>query len=156
MRVKHQDMLQFEFDHGRLSTGALAAGRAIEDVLAAQHRSAGASWAERVDTSPCGDAQGVATADAARRVVVAMARVERIIGPIDARLVRRLLGEGETYESVAAVTGRSGARAISYIAQRFRDALEELAEASKAVGPLSAQNNDKYTAASDAIHAQNG
>lgn len=153
---RRADLLQFEFDHGRLSTAALAAGRAVEDVLAAQHRSAGAtSWAERVDTSPKGDALGVATADAARRAVAVMARVERIVGPVDAILIRRLLGEGYDFAGAAALNGRSGARAVSYVAQRFRDALEELAEASRSIGSTAPHISDKYAVAAEAARSRN-
>ena len=138
------DLLQHEHDHGRLSAGALAAGRALEDVFAAAQRSGGAAWGERVDTSFNGDASAANVADAARHVDRAMERVARLVGPVDARLVRRILAEGFDYAGVAAFDGRSGTRAVSYTAQRFRDALEELGEASKVVGARSMLSHDKY------------
>lgn len=151
---RRTDILQHEADHGRLSAAALGAGRGIEDALATLHRSPGGTWAERVD-APCrGDGMAANAVDAARRVTKIMERVERIVGPVDARLLRLILGEGHDFAEVAALDGRSGDREKAYVARRFRDALEELAKATAATGPIQPKVNDRYSAAADAVSRQ--
>ena len=144
------DLLQWEHDHGRISHLALAAGRGLEEAFAFLHRSGGSMWGERVDAPRGGDGAAVDAVEAARRVERVMERVERVVGPVDARLLRRLLGEGHDYAGAAALDGRVGDRAKAYLAQRFRDALEELGAATKAVGPKTPKVNDKYSDAAGA------
>lgn len=146
------DLLAYEHDHGRLSPMALAAGRGIEVALGRLHRSGGSAWAERVDVSHQGDAGVMQNIEAARQVERVMDRVSAIVGTIDARLIRRILGDGVGFEQAAALEGKAGTRGTGYVAARFRDALEELAQASRVVGAVAPKIIDKHSTAAEALN----
>ena len=151
------DILQHELDHDRLSPLAVAAGRALEDAFEAGRRSGAPPWSERVDTSRrAGDrhAAALGAIDAARRVDRAMARVLAAVGPIDARLIWLILGERLDYSQAAALNGCDGERSKSYYARRFRDALDTLGRATKATGLIHPKASDRYSAAAEALNAQ--
>ncbi|MCW6513105.1 hypothetical protein [Lichenifustis flavocetrariae] len=139
------DILQNELDHGRISPQAFDAGRVVQDVIERAHAAVGSRWADFVDTSMQPGAASVHGLDAARQAVKMMARLRLAIGPVDATIVRLVVGDGLTFEQVATAQGRAGARSVAYFAARFRDALEELAKASIAVGKVSKVHVDNYS-----------
>ena len=151
---RRADLLQSELDHHRISIAAHAAGRGIEDALSRMHRSGGSIWAERVDISRQADAGLLEGIEAARQVERNMARVAAIVGTIDARLIRRILGDRVGFEGCAALEGKAGARGTSYVATRFRDALEELAATAKAVGAPTVQVDDRYSTVAGRLRAE--
>ena len=131
------DILQHELDHDRLSPLAVAAGRALEDAFEAGRRSGAPPWSERVDTSRrAGDRHAAA------------------LGAIDARLIWLILGERLDYSQAAALNGCDGERSKSYYARRFRDALDTLGRATKATGLIHPKASDRYSAAAEALNAQ--
>ena len=129
------DFLRSEFDHGRLSSEAYAAGRVVQETLERAFLLAGFAWQGKVDISVSTDAAAVHALDVARQVARTMERVERVVGKMDARLLRGLLGDRLSIDELATREGRAGPRGCTYLLSRTRDALEQLAEADQAKGP---------------------
>jgi hypothetical protein len=72
--------------------------------------------------------------DNGRRLVSMVEKMTREIGQRDARLLRKILGEENTFHEIAKEAGRPGDRGARHVRQRFRDALEDLAEVRAARG----------------------
>lgn len=131
------DVLEFEHKHGRLSTAAYNEGRRAQHVfLRARGPGAGNQWREgdRVDVSFTKEAAIIDGIDTAAKIVEYDRRLAFAVGQIDARLLRRILGDGKSFADCAAMEGKAGERGAWYIASRFRDALELLAESEAARG----------------------
>lgn len=143
------DLLQIEADHHRISPEALKAGNAIRDVLERQRSVTGQHWGDRVDSSLRPDAASLRALEVSRQAASTMERVTRAVGPIDARIIRRVLGDGLSFEELAVAEGKAGARAVGYLAARFRDGLEEIGRAYVAVGKASPLPVDKHNIAAD-------
>jgi hypothetical protein len=126
------DLLEEELSNKRIGEAEYRAGRLAQAAFeAAQGRVGGSSWSQgdRVDQWQAHELaiiRGLQTAEAARAMV---ARIERAIGAVPARFLRRMLTEGGTFAAEAVERGRDSARGRSQIAERFRFLLETLAEA---------------------------
>ena len=128
-----------ERSHGRITTSEYEVGRTVQAVLerASGARLGSGGWnpGNKADTTIAHELAIIYAIEDAR-VIRAMAdRVVRAIGMIDARLLRRILGEGRSFSEVSAILGKgTGEKGTRYIAERFRDALEELDKAFAAKG----------------------
>lgn len=132
------DILEFERSARRISDAAYAVGRIVQAVFerARGLRPAG-GWhvGDRVDVSWAHEAAIVYALEDARKLHIYKERIRAALGMIDARLLERVLGDRLSYSECAALQGKSGERGTSYVATRFRDALEALADAWAAKGP---------------------
>lgn len=133
------DVLEDERAHRRISEAAYQAGQSLLRVFRRAPGPGNASnWAgaSRVDTCLAKELVIERQFDAARAITRLKAWLESgsVLGRIDGRLVARILHEGKSYAEAAALQGKSGDRGARYIATRFRDALEALAELLAATG----------------------
>jgi hypothetical protein len=152
------DILELELGHGRIGAGAYSEGRVIQALYERPGLSGGSTWNEgsRVDAVVAKELAVIRRVDNARAITAMVADIEKLVGMIDARILREILGENRSYAAVtqtldlrSAATrspdvnawvplGKGGKRApssretaarrIAYVAQRFRDALETLAD----------------------------
>jgi hypothetical protein len=152
---RHVDVLENELSHKRISPGAWYVGRVVQGVFERAHLGGASTWAEgsRVDTSRAKEMAIVRKLLNARTIRAHLKWMRDILGEKDAEIVRQVIGENRRYGNVELpgekVRGRL-ARAvfehaqlreprllpevikdISYIAHRFRDALETLAASRK-------------------------
>jgi hypothetical protein len=134
------DVLEDERSHGRISEAAYAVGRITQAVFErARNVAPSCGWKEgdRVDAAWAQEVKIVRALENARMVESYKKRIDDAFGPagkLDARLLERILGDRMSYPQAAALQGKSGERGTSYIATRFRDALEALADAWAAKG----------------------
>jgi hypothetical protein len=131
------DVLEDERAHRRISEAAYITGQQLMQVFGRARGPGNASnWAgaSRVDAFVSKELAVISGIDAARAITKAKAWLERELGKIDGRLVGRILHEGKSFAECAALQGKAGDRGMRYIAARFRDALEQLAEAQAATG----------------------
>lgn len=133
------DVLEDERAHRRISEAAYVAGQQLMRVFGRARGPGNASnWAgaSRVDAFVSKELAVIGGLDAARAITKLKRWLESgsVLGKIDGRLVGRILHEGKSYAECAALQGRAGDRGTRYIATRFRDALEALAEAQAAIG----------------------
>ena len=132
------DILETERAAGRISDAAYRVGRIVQAVF---ERARGVGprglWnpGDRVNAAWQHEIAIVHAITDARRVRIYKERIRAALGMIDARLIERVLGDGLSYAECAALQGKAGERGISYVATRFRDALEALADAWAAKGP---------------------
>ena len=112
----------------------------------------GTNWAggDRKDAKLVSDTVAYRAVQTAAEIRDLMARMTSRIGMIDARLLRRVLGDRLSFAQAADLQGKSGERGASYVATRFRDALEALTEAWTAKGAMRATAPDKHGSAADA------
>lgn len=131
------DVLEDERAHRRISEAAYVAGQQLMRVFGRARGPGNASnWAgaSRVDSFVSKELAVIGGLDAARAITKLKAWLRSELGAIDANLVVRVLHEGKSYAEVAALQGKAGPRGTTYVAHRFRDALEALAEAQAATG----------------------
>jgi len=131
------DLLDQERRHGLIEEAAYLAGRETERIFERGARvGCGGQWrqGDRVDSATAHELSIVRNTESALRVNAYVAWVVRTLGRRDARILSRILGDRLTYEQCAILEGKSGTRGGWYIANRFRDALETLAEAKAAKG----------------------
>jgi hypothetical protein len=123
-----RDTLEREYAFGRISTAAYQAGRAFERILEAARgrRSRGVAF-ERSCGAGSQELQILRRVEIAERAIQIQAEVRSIIGEHDERLLRAILGDGLTFEKIAAGEGCQGKRARARVAARFREALRVLA-----------------------------
>lgn len=119
-----------------ISEAAYQAGRKLQGVLEMRNRigpaSAGSGSSMRGDQKASGMHERMA--EVMDRTGGYLKWAQMALGMIDYRLALRILGDRMSYADCAALQGKSGERGISYIATRFRDGLELLAECSAARG----------------------
>jgi plasmid stability protein len=125
--------------HGRISEAAYRVGMIVMAVLQrASGRPRSTSWmldsGSKVDAYTAKELAIIHALDSAERVQSMISNIAREIGRRDARLLQRVLGEEKTFREVATIEGKGGDRGARYIRQRFRDALEDLAEIRAARG----------------------
>lgn len=140
-RNRRDDILLEELSHHRISQGALGVGRVLEAVF---ERSANvgssSSWqgGDRVDQWAAHEIAIIRNLDNARETQGHLDRLrsnDRGVGRMDARIIELVLRERKTYGDVAVAIGRRANReAVTYIASRFRDGLEQLADLWGATG----------------------
>lgn len=133
------DLLELEYAHARISEAALRVGRQIQQKLEALSRvGAGNQWSQgdRVDQYQRHEEVIVAKLEAARAAESLFSWIGRCLGQhsLDRKILRNILGDNMSYGAVAVLHGKRGDRGVRYIAERFRDALEILAEAQAARG----------------------
>ncbi len=144
------DILETERSRGLISEDAYRAGRDLQDVLERASSTGSCNW----DATPR-DRETVQRAMLARAmersqdVQRVLTFVQARLGAIDTRLLRRVLGDWMSYADCAALRGKAGERGVSYVAARFRDALEDLAAASAAKGAGRHSQPDKHQVASE-------
>ncbi len=145
---RRTDLLELERSHGRISEAAYRAGRTVQDVLEKAGRIGGSKWDLTPSHHSTMENGAVARAmERAQAAVKMVAFVQGRLGMIDTRLLRRVLGDRMGYADIAALQGKSGEKGATYVARRFRDALEDLAEAFAARGKAAPAADDKHAAA---------
>ena len=131
-------VLEHERARGRISEAAYQVGMIAKAVFERAGRPRSSSWmvdsGVRVDAYTARELAIIHGIDGAERITAMVRNIGREIGHRDARLLQRILGDELTYAEVATLEGKTGERGIRYIARRFRDALEDLAEVRAAKG----------------------
>jgi Ni/Co efflux regulator RcnB len=135
------DLLELELAHGRISQAAFLVGREIQSKLERQSQvGAGNQWnsGDRVDAYQRHEEYIVTNLEIARDIQAYFSWIGRCLGHagIDGKILRNVLGDRMSYGACAVLHGKRGDRGARYIAQRFRDALEALANAQAAKGKL--------------------
>lgn len=133
------DILELEYAHGRISEAALRVGREIQAFFEQLSQvGAGNQWrqGDRVDQYQRHEEYIVDCLEAARYCQSAVSWMGRHLGKdsLDVKLLRNLLGDNMSYGAVAQLHGKRGDRGVRYIAERFRDALEVLANVRGEIG----------------------
>jgi hypothetical protein len=134
------DLLELEYSHKRISEAALRIGREIQSKLEKLSQvGAGNQWrqGDRVDQYQRHEEVIVTGLEAARAAQNLFSWIGRCLGKdnLDVKILRNLLGDNMSYGAVAVLHGKRGDRGVRYIAERFRDSLETLANAQAAKGP---------------------
>jgi hypothetical protein len=131
------DLLDRERRADRITEAQYLAGRDVERKLAGLgHIGGGGQWLDGDRVDP-GTAARLAVALGYERALVANRFLDwllRRLGVRDTRLLLLVLAEGNPLHVAAIRLGRGGRRGMQYTADRFRDALEVLAEARAARG----------------------
>jgi len=130
-RRRRADILALEHSHGRISQGARDAGRRLQAIFEKASRQGVGTQSHqsvRVDRCVSNDTTIVKGLEDARTTISATEMLQRTLGVMDTRIVREILRDGRNYGELAAAMGRSGDRGAGYLAQRFRDALEQLGQ----------------------------
>ena len=145
------DVLEEERSHNLISEAAYRNGRTVQGILERAGRIGGSNWAgaSRKDPAEVRDTHAQRMIDDGRVAEGWRRRIRDRLGIIDARLIDRVLADGLSYAECASLIGRSGDRGKSYVAARFRDALEELSEVLTAKGRVVPTPDDKHLAAAD-------
>jgi hypothetical protein len=153
------DILEYERAHGRIGNDAYLEGRIVQ-ALFERIGLPGSAWnaGSRVDAVVAKEIAVIRKIDTARAIEAQLHMLRVMLGETDMLIVRQVLGQNRTYAEVAQTGnlkdaaaragahdwidyGKGGKRApakaevrtrrITYIAQRFRDALETLARESR-------------------------
>jgi hypothetical protein len=153
------DILEHELAHGRISSAAYAEGRVLQALFERGGLSGGSTWSDgsRVDAEVAKELAIIRRIGDARAIEARLREAKSILGSLDLAIVRQVLGENRTYAQVRQTTdlinvaalagandwlpagkggkrapsrGEVSARRVTYLAQRFRDALETLARES--------------------------
>jgi hypothetical protein len=129
------DILEHERSHGRISNEAYLEGRLVQAIFERTGLSGGSTWnaGSRVDAEIAKELAIIRRVDTARAITVRVELLKNALGLVDAEIVRQILGENRKYVDVVlpqrmATAETPRERGVSYIAQRFRDALETLAQ----------------------------
>lgn len=130
------DVLEDERSHGRISEAAYREGRVAQAVFERARGPGSSNWSAetRVDAFTAKELSIIYALDSAARIQRLVDWLRGELGRIDANILQRVLGEQKSFGEVATLQGKSGDRGISYVAHRFRDALEALASARAARG----------------------
>lgn len=125
------DILEYEHSHRRISVEAYREGRVAQALFERAGISGGSTWFQgsRVDAEVAKEIAVLRRITDARTIEWKMAELRDALGTVDSTIVRQILGENRKYADVVLPQRRAEnrERGISYIAQRFRDALETLA-----------------------------
>lgn len=150
------DILEAELSHKRISGAAYQTGRLIQAVFERMGTIGGSSWqgTDKKDTALVSDHLAARMVLAAQAVDKLKWRMEAALGGTGARLVRLVLVENVTFERYGAACGPGSERDGRYAARRFREALEDLAEAWSAKGQRTADPDDKHAEAGRAAIAR--
>ena len=126
------DVLEEERARGRISEAAYMTGREVQAVFerAARLGMPTRSWdgGSRVDAAAAHELAIAKNIDAARACDREMDRLEAAVGQIGARFLREIIAEGTSFRAYAERRGWAGDRKVAYVGDRFRMALEDLAE----------------------------
>lgn len=145
------DVLEGLRSRGHISVSEYEVGRAVQAVLerasGAKLGSGGWNPGNKADQTIAHELAIIYAVEDSRVVAQWVDRIVRALGMLDARLLRRILGERRTFEEVAALQGKGGERGRRYIAERFRDALTALDEAFAARGLVTGEIRGERQAA---------
>jgi len=130
------DLLEDERAHGHITEAGYRAGRVAQAVFERVRGPGSSNWqgGSRVDASTASELAVIHGIDDARKIVAYTHWVRGIVGLFDCSLVVRILCDRKSYQDIATQELKFGDRGRRYIANRFRDALEQLAESSAARG----------------------
>jgi hypothetical protein len=130
------DLLENERKLGRISEAAYREGGRLLELLEAAHRIGGTNWSggDRIDAYTAHETAIVKKIETAQEITAVVAWVRSRLGAYDTQILRWVLGDRMTFMNIAARTGPATERRAGYVAQRFRDALQSLADARAAVG----------------------
>ena len=147
------DILEQELSHGRLSEAAYRIGRELQGVFERAGRVGTTNWlgVSRLDPMQAHELRVLGAVITAQEIVKTLTRVRARVGYLDARLLQRVLGERMSFAQCAEVTGKNGERGAGYVGARFREVLEDLAEAWTARGAPQPAADDKHAASADTI-----
>ena len=139
------DVLEMERSHGRISEAAYRTGRTVQATFEKLGRLPGCNWevapGDRFTAQRSMVEQAMDRAGTIQKMVAA---IQVRIGMIDTRLLRRVLGDRLSFAECAALQGKGGEKGQNYISRRFRDALEDLAEAWTVKGRVQPPPADKH------------
>lgn len=128
-----EDLLERELGHKRISENAYHMGRIVQAVF--ERASGGRLGSSSLEPSSGGDPwikkelgllNAIIDAETVRDYEAAIAEK---LGQIGARRLRAVLGENKTFTQIAADRGLSGRAGTAFVAQSFRQDLEDLAAA---------------------------
>ncbi|SEQ49326.1 hypothetical protein SAMN05216548_10536 [Faunimonas pinastri] len=129
---RNVDLLELERSHGRISEAAYMVGRIIQAVFeqAAGVRMGG-GWAggEKVDAATEDEIRLIRTLAKARLADDYVKRIEKVVGEVGAKFLRRLIMGEASFASEGAARGKGRDRGAAYAGDRFRWMLEEISEA---------------------------
>lgn len=131
------DILETEYAHSRISLAAHAVGRELQAKFEQMTQTgAGNQWnsGDRVDVYQQHEKHIVGKIELARKITKDFAWIRSILGEMDSKILRNILGDRLNYSQCAVLYGKRGDRGARYIASRFRDGLEALATAKAAKG----------------------
>lgn len=143
------DILEDERSHKLISEAAYRTGRQVQQVFELAARVGGSNWGGDSRSDPL-HTQRSAISKAMERAGEILEMERRIrdrLGAIDTRLLARVLRDRMSFADCAALVGKPGSWGERFIKARFRDALEELAEAWTAKGKGQPVPDDKHKAA---------
>ncbi|WP_158811205.1 hypothetical protein [Beijerinckia sp. L45] len=144
------DILEWERSHGHIGENAYRTGRLVQAIFERLGNISGTNWcgASRMDPSLARELNVIRSIDSAAKIQELMEKIRGRIGMIDTRLMRRVLGERLSYAECSALQGKGGGdRGTTYIAKRFREALEDLAESWIGKGKATPAPVDKHAGA---------
>lgn len=129
----HTDLIENEYAHGRISTAAYRTARLVMGVFERSHglRRAAPTYEpkDRGDVAFGVEAQIVRGLDQAAEIQQWLVRIEKSVGRIGMRMLRRVLDDGASFKDIAAERGRgTSERAVSQTASQVRQLLEDLSE----------------------------
>src|SRR5215211_2525320 len=122
------DILESERSGGHISEAAYRVGRTIQQVFEVKLRSS-SNWLEAGGSRDTREAQIMMLARGKVRadVIGALAaKLQKLVGDFGCQFLRRILGEGETFEHYAGAL--ASRRRVEAVRWRFRMMLEEIAE----------------------------
>jgi hypothetical protein len=132
------DLLETERARGRISEAAFSVGRDIQRAFERVDKGpvSGSFWRTGGKTDAPADHDAIikAALEEAARAIKLVYRLEKAIGYVGARFMRRLLIGEATFRSEAVARGRGNEGGIAGVAERFRAMLEDLAEDFDAAG----------------------
>ena len=150
------DVLEQDRSRKLISEAAYRTGRLLQGVLEYSRRIGSSNWAGvcRKDPGEVRDTHAQRMIDDGRLAESYKTRMRDRLGMVDTRLLTRILGDGLSFAECARLVGKAGDRGHRYVAARYRDALEELAEAWTAKGKVVPPPADKHLAAAGAVTAR--
>jgi hypothetical protein len=130
------DLLEMEHSRDLIDIAAYAAGRRVQGIFEKRRGPGGSNWlgGDRVDATMAKEIATVNALEVANQINALRGELVRRLGQFDAQIVEWVIGDGKSYKGVAALTGPLSDRRVFYVAQRFRDALGQLADAWAATG----------------------
>ncbi|WP_043749951.1 hypothetical protein [Methylobacterium nodulans] len=129
---RNTDLLEREFAHGRISEPAYLVGRVLQEAFERRAGPRGGSSPEgrdRVDQTVAHELTIALSIDDGRFVEMLIERLEQAVGSYGARFLHQVLAHGREFAEISRGLGRGDSRqAVAFVAERFRDLLEAIAE----------------------------
>ena len=145
------DILELELSRRLISQAAYLEGRNIQALLEKMGGAAGSVSLEssRGDAVEIRERKHETTVETIRQIQGLEARIVGYVGMRDWRIIRWVIGDRLSYADIAEKDDRLGQHGRGYVGQRFRDAIETLAEARAARGKAIPMPADEYLAMAD-------